>query len=57
MAKEELAAGSGKVDKRGRALGVVLDRRSVKPRAELANRTYWAGTPGAPRNVWGFGDP
>jgi hypothetical protein len=45
------------VEKRGKALGLVLDRKNVKPRAELANRTFWAGNPGAARNWWGFGDP
>lgn len=57
MAKDELRSGDGKVEKRGKALGLVLDRRNVKPRTELAKRTYWAGEPGAPRNYWGFGDP
>jgi hypothetical protein len=45
------------VEKRGRALGLVLDRRNVAPREELSRGTYWAGAPGAPRNYWGFGDP
>lgn len=57
MAKEELRRGDGKVEKRGKALGLVLDRRNVKPRTELSTRKYWAGEPGAPRNYWGFGDP
>ncbi len=50
-------SGSEPTEKRGRALGIVLDRTSVTPRAELANRTFWAGNPGAPRDWWGFGDP
>jgi hypothetical protein len=54
---KEAAKKGEPVEKRGKAIGLVLDRRSVAPRAELANRTYWAGTPGAPRNWWGFGDP
>jgi len=45
------------VERRGRALGLVLDRRTVAPREELSRGTYWAGAPGAPRNFWGFGDP
>jgi hypothetical protein len=57
MAKAGLRDGSLAVEKRGRALGFVLDRRGVAPRPELANRTYWAGAPGAPRSYWGFGDP
>jgi hypothetical protein len=57
MAKAGLRDRSVRVEKRGRALGLVLDRRGVTPRAELATRSYWAGTPGAARNYWGFGDP
>jgi hypothetical protein len=58
MAKAELRAGrAASVERRGRAIGIVLDRRNVAPRPELANRTYWAGEPNAPRNEWGFGDP
>ncbi len=60
MAKANLRAGGAAgatVEKRGKSLGLVLDRRAVAPRAELANRTYWAGEPNAPRNWWGFGDP
>jgi hypothetical protein len=57
MAKTELRSGSSAVERRGRALGIVLDRRDVAPRAELANRTYWAGEAGDPREPWGFGDP
>jgi hypothetical protein len=57
MAKTSLKNGAMKVEKRGRALGLVLDRRNVAPRAELEGRTYWAGEPGAPRDFWGFGDP
>jgi hypothetical protein len=45
------------VERRGKALGLVLDRRSVVPRGELSKGTYWAGEPGAPRDYWGFGDP
>jgi hypothetical protein len=45
------------IERRGKAIGLVLDRRTVAPRPELANRTYWAGSPGAPRDWWGFGDP
>jgi hypothetical protein len=56
-AKDGLESGGVTVAKHGRALGLVLDRRSVPPRAELANRTFWAGNPGAPRDFWGFGDP
>jgi len=55
--REFARSGSEKTEKRGRAIGIVLDRRSVKPRSELANRTFWAGAPNAPRNWWGFGDP
>ena len=56
LAKE--AAKNGEpVEKRGKAIGLVLDRRTVTPRAELAQGTYWAGNPGDPRNWWGFGDP
>jgi hypothetical protein len=50
-------SGAEHVEKRGRAVGIVLDRSDVAPRAELANRTFWAGEPGAPRSYWGFGDP
>lgn len=50
-------SGSEPTERRGRALGIVLDRRNVAPRAELANRTFWAGNPGDPRSWWGFGDP
>jgi hypothetical protein len=57
MAKTNLRSGGASVEKRGRALGLVFDRRSVTPRPELANRTYWAGAPGAARDYWGFGDP
>lgn len=57
MAKTGLKNHSLVVEKRGKALGVVLDRRSVTPRAELSNGTFWAGAPGAPRSYWGFGDP
>jgi hypothetical protein len=49
--------GGAPVERRGRALGLVLDRRHVSARTELANRTFWAGAPGDPRNIWGFGDP
>ena len=56
-AKRAARDGSFRVERRGRALGLVLDRRNVVPRAELANRTFWAGEPGAPRTYWGFGDP
>lgn len=56
-ARTSLRARSELVEKRGKALGIVLDRRSVQPREELSRRTYWAGAPGAPRNYWGFGDP
>jgi hypothetical protein len=45
------------VERRGKALGLVLDRRTVVPRSELTKATYWAGEPGAPRDYWGFGDP
>lgn len=60
MAKGQLRGGGASaesVERRGKSLGVVLDRRSVTPRPELAKRTYWAGNPGAPRDYWGFGDP
>lgn len=50
-------AGGEPTEKRGRALGIVLDRTNVAPRPELASGTYWAGDPGAPRSYWGFGDP
>lgn len=50
-------SGAEPTEKRGRALGIVLDRTSVTPRAELTNRTFWAGNPGDPRNWWGYGDP
>lgn len=56
-AKSALRDHSLVVEKRGRALGLVLDRRNVAPRAELSTRTFWAGAPGAPRTYWGFGDP
>lgn len=56
LAREAARAGQP-VEKRGRALGLVLDRRAVTPRPELANRTFWAGSPGDPRSLWGFGDP
>lgn len=56
-AKSALRDHSAHVERRGKALGLVLDRRSVVPRAELSARTYWAGAPGAPRQWWGFGDP
>jgi hypothetical protein len=55
--KQAARSGSERTEKRGKALGLVLDRRSVTPRAELTNRTYWAGNPGDPRDWWGFGDP
>jgi hypothetical protein len=48
---------SAVVERRGRALGLVLDRQHVAPRRELTDRTYWAGEPGAPRAYWSFGDP
>lgn len=57
LAKSALRDHSEVVERRGRALGLVLDRRDVAPRQELAKRTYWAGAPGAPRDYWGFGDP
>lgn len=57
LAKSSLRDHSIVVEKRGRALGLVLDRRSVPPREELSKRTFWAGEPGAPRDFWGFGDP
>lgn len=57
LARTSLRDGSIPVERRGKALGLVLDRRSVAPRDELAKRTFWAGTPGAPRDDWGFGDP
>lgn len=50
-------SGAEKTEKRGRAVGIVLDRRATTPRSELANRTFWAGAPNAPRDFWGFGDP
>lgn len=50
-------SGTEQVERRGRALGIVLDRTNVSPRAELKDRTFWAGAPGAARNYWGFGDP
>jgi hypothetical protein len=56
-ARSALRDHSEVVEKRGRALGLVLDRRTVKPRPELSGGTYWAGPPGAPRDYWGFGDP
>lgn len=55
-AKEALARGEH-VERRGKALGLVIDARSATPRAELVNRTFWAGNPGDPRTWWGFGDP
>jgi hypothetical protein len=57
MAKASLRDHAMTVEKRGRSLGLVLDRRNVTPRPTLASRTYWAGEPGAPRDFWGFGDP
>lgn len=57
MARAAVRDGSLPVERRGRALGIVLDRRSVAPREELAKRTFWAGVPGAPRSYWAFGDP
>lgn len=54
---KEAAKRGERVEKRGKALGLVLDRRTVTPHTELSIRTYWAGNPGAPRNWWGFGDP
>lgn len=56
-AKQSLRDRSRTVEKRGKALGLVLDRSNVAPRRELKERTFWAGVPGAPRNYWGFGDP
>ena len=56
-AKNALRDHSEHVERRGRALGLVLDRSTIAPRHELSTRTYWAGAPGAPRNYWGFGDP
>lgn len=56
-AKQAARTGSERTEKRGTAIGLVLDRRSVTPRAELSSRTFWAGNPGDPRNWWGFGDP
>lgn len=56
-AKDASKTGEERVERRGRALGLVLDRRGTAPRTELRARTFWAGSPGAPRDFWGFGDP
>jgi hypothetical protein len=57
LAKTALRDKSEIVERRGKALGIVLDRTTVTPRDELARRTFWAGEPNAPRDWWGFGDP
>ena len=56
-ARSALRDHSAHVERRGRALGLVLDRRNVEPRHELSTRSFWAGAPAAPRDWWGFGDP
>jgi hypothetical protein len=44
-AKQGLRDGSVRVEKRGRALGIVLDRRSVAPTRELTTGNYFRGAP------------